>query len=123
MRISFSFTGRNGLPQLSDFKKRERINRRKWSLHEERSHLFVPYLFLSFFPATEVSAEQQRAAVHQRLSVAADEIFKILEIVIGEVSGSRDETERHRQLLDITSKTETNIHTSGILHIARIIPL
>ncbi|XP_039990437.1 zinc finger protein 2-like [Xiphias gladius] len=64
--------------------------------------------------AAEMSPEQQRAAVHKRLSVVADEIFRILEVMMGEyeeeVSCSRGDIGRQRQLLDITLKTETNLH-------------
>ncbi|XP_042253578.1 zinc finger protein 2-like isoform X2 [Thunnus maccoyii] len=67
-----------------------------------------------------MSPEQQRAAVHKRLSVVADEIFRILEIMIGEYeaesSRSQEEIQRQRKLLDVTLKTETNFHpTDGLL--------
>ncbi|KAE8283945.1 hypothetical protein D5F01_LYC17272 [Larimichthys crocea] len=64
----------------------------------------------------EISPEQQRAAVHKRLSLVAEEIFRILEIMMAEyeaeVSGSHSEIGRHRPLLDITLKTETSLHTT-----------
>ncbi|KAL7373049.1 hypothetical protein ABVT39_026422 [Epinephelus coioides] len=65
---------------------------------------------------SDVSAEQQRAAVHKRLSAVADEIFWILERMIreyeAEVSSSHEEIQRQRQLLDVMLKTETNVHRS-----------
>ncbi|KAM7370483.1 hypothetical protein PAMP_010029 [Pampus punctatissimus] len=64
---------------------------------------------------SEMSPEQQRTVVHKRLSVVADEIFRILEIMMGEyeteVSCSQEDIDRQRTLLDITLKTETNFHT------------
>ncbi|KAI3364933.1 hypothetical protein L3Q82_001113 [Scortum barcoo] len=63
--------------------------------------------------------EQQRAAVHRRLSVVADEIFRILEIMMGEyeadVSRPHEGIEHHRQLLDITMKSETHLHRTDRL--------
>lgn len=76
---------------------------------------------LIFFPPTEMSPEQQRAVVHKRLSLVADEIFRILETLMGEyeaeVSGSHEEVERHRRLLDVTLKTEANLHRTGTFFI------
>lgn len=74
-----------------------------------------------FCPPTEMSPEQKRAVVHKRLSLVADEIFRILETLMGEyeaeVSGSHEEVERHRRLLDVTLKTEANLHRTGKFHI------
>ncbi|XP_035514929.1 zinc finger protein 260-like [Morone saxatilis] len=68
--------------------------------------------------SSEMSPEQQRAVVHKKLSAVADEIFRILEIMMAEyeaeVSSSHGEI-GHRQLLDITLKTETNLHTTDRL--------
>lgn len=54
--------------------------------------------------------------MHQRLSLVADEICRILETLLDEyesqVSGSREEIERHRRPLDVTLTTE--LHTTGI---------
>lgn len=74
-----------------------------------------------------MSPEQQREAVHQRLSVAADEIFRILEVMMmgeyeAEVSSSHQGVEPHRQLLDITLKTETHLRRTGTLKIYRFSP-
>lgn len=74
-----------------------------------------------------MSPEQQREAVHQRLSVAADEIFRILEVMMmgeyeAEVSGSHQGVGPHRQLLDITLKTETHLRRTGTLRIYRFSP-
>ncbi|XP_056222025.1 zinc finger protein 260-like [Seriola aureovittata] len=69
--------------------------------------------------AAEMSPEQQRAIVHKQLSAVADEIFRILEMMMSEyeadVSHSHDDIGRQRQLLDITLKTETNLHTTDRL--------
>lgn len=85
---------------------------------EKQCYNFASYLCLTFIPP-EMSPEQQRALVHKRLSVVADEIFRILEIMMGEyeaeVSHSHEEIEHQRKLLDITLKTETNLHTTGTL--------
>ena len=68
------------------------------------------------FPPTEMSPEQQRAVVLERLSLVADEICRILEEMTAEyeaeVSGSHEEVEHRHQLLDITLKTETNLHST-----------
>lgn len=66
---------------------------------------------------SEMSPDQQRAVVHKRLSAVADEIFRILEAMMGEyeaeVSGAREETGRRRQPLDATLKTEASSHRTG----------
>nr|XP_046232790.1 zinc finger protein 260-like [Scatophagus argus] len=67
----------------------------------------------------EMSREQQRAAVRERLSAVADEIFRILEMMMSEhetqASGSHEQIQRQRQLLDITLKTEKNSHRTDRL--------
>lgn len=74
------------------------------------------YLCLTFIPP-ETSPEQRRAAVHKRLSAVADDIFRIIETVMGEyeaeVSRPHDENERQHKQPDFTLKTETDIHTTG----------
>lgn len=64
----------------------------------------------------ESSPERQRAAVHKRLSLVADEICRILETLLdeyeSEVSGSREESELHHRPLDVTLTAE--LHTTGI---------
>ncbi|XP_062234947.1 zinc finger protein 436-like [Platichthys flesus] len=61
---------------------------------------------------TEWSAEHQRAVVHKRLSVVADDIVRILEEMMTEyeadVSRSQVDVEQLRPLLDVTLKTETD---------------
>ncbi|XP_041818983.1 zinc finger protein 2-like isoform X2 [Chelmon rostratus] len=68
---------------------------------------------------SEMSAEQQRAVVHQQLSVVADEIFRVLEVMMSEyeaeVSGSHEEIQRHRRLLEFTLKTETTLQRTDRL--------
>lgn len=56
---------------------------------------------------TAEMSPEQRAPVHRRLSAVADEIFRILEIMMGEYEASRshEEVEHRRRLLDITLKT------------------
>ncbi|XP_035001390.2 zinc finger protein ZFP2 [Hippoglossus stenolepis] len=60
----------------------------------------------------ESSAEHQRAVVHKRLSVVADDIVRILEEMMSEyeagVSRCHDDIEQRRRLLDVTLKTETD---------------
>ncbi|XP_019964884.2 zinc finger protein 260-like [Paralichthys olivaceus] len=59
---------------------------------------------------SETSAEHQRAVVHKRLSVVADDIFRILEKMMSDyeadISRSHDDIEQQR--LDVTLKTETD---------------
>ncbi|XP_035469560.2 zinc finger protein 391 isoform X1 [Scophthalmus maximus] len=58
---------------------------------------------------TEMSPEQQRAVVHKRLSAVADDIFRILEIMMmgGHKARSRDDDDdRQRQLLDMPLKVQ-----------------
>lgn len=63
-----------------------------------------------------MSPEQQRAVVRERLSVVAEEICRILEKMMAEyeaeVSGSNEEVEHRHRLLDITLKTETELHST-----------
>lgn len=76
---------------------------------------FISFIFLH---------AEQRAAVHERLSLLADEIFRLLEEVMGHYeageSGSHDDIERHRQLLDATLKTEANSNRTGAFYIHRL---
>lgn len=66
----------------------------------------------------------QRAVVHERLSLLADEILRLLEVVMGDSEagecGSHGEIERHRQLLDVTLKTEANSNRTGTFYIHRL---
>ncbi|KAF1373599.1 hypothetical protein PFLUV_G00240570 [Perca fluviatilis] len=68
---------------------------------------------------SDMPPEQQRAAVHKRLAVVAEEIFRILEIMMGkyeaEVSSSHKESERQSQLLDITLKAEAIVQRADKL--------
>lgn len=77
--------------------------------------------FDSFFLSAEMSPEHQRAVVHKQLSVVTDEIFRILEVMMGEyeaeVSSSHKESQRQRQPPDIALKMETNLQRTGTLYI------
>ncbi|KAF7666170.1 hypothetical protein LDENG_00117650 [Lucifuga dentata] len=63
--------------------------------------------------------DQQRALVHKRLMMVADEIFGILKIMMGEyeakIACSHQETDCQHKLLDITLKSETSLHRADRL--------
>ncbi|KAK5851169.1 hypothetical protein PBY51_001984 [Eleginops maclovinus] len=67
----------------------------------------------------DMPSEQQRAAVHKRLSAVADEIFRILEGMMGEyeaeVSNSHQKSPSQCQLPDGMLKTETNVSSTETL--------
>lgn len=80
--------------------------------------IHFPIVPVFFVPSSaDMTPEQQRAAVHQRLSVVADEIFRILEKMFSEyeadVSGSLEENEGKRQPTSVTLKTETHVYRAG----------
>ncbi|XP_034073974.1 zinc finger protein 260-like isoform X1 [Gymnodraco acuticeps] len=64
--------------------------------------------------AADMPSEQQRAAVHKRLSMVADEIFRILEDMMGEYEARVTEShqESQSQPPDVMLKTETNVPSS-----------
>ncbi|KAK5881571.1 hypothetical protein CesoFtcFv8_022352 [Champsocephalus esox] len=68
--------------------------------------------------AADMPSEQHRAAVHKRLSMVADEIFRILEDMMGEYEARVTEShqESQSQPPDVMLKTETNVPSSGTLH-------
>ncbi|KAM4524416.1 uncharacterized protein PAE49_000734 [Odontesthes bonariensis] len=61
---------------------------------------------------SEMSAEERRAVVSQRLRVVAEEIFRIFEMTTGglEASRSHQENERQYELVNVTWKTEARWH-------------
>nr|XP_040032918.1 zinc finger protein 2 homolog [Gasterosteus aculeatus aculeatus] len=68
---------------------------------------------------SDMSPEQQRAAVHRRLSAVVEEIFRILEKMVGEYetedASSHEEIDRKRQLMSMLLKTETNVPRTDTL--------
>lgn len=109
---------------ILDFKKEDIINSRLLGVQIPNAFCvtYDEYFLFTRLPSSgEMSPEQQRAAVHQRLSLVADEILRLLEMVMGEyeaeVSGSPEEIERYRQLLDVALKTEANLNRTGTFYI------
>ncbi|KAF3853899.1 hypothetical protein F7725_014587 [Dissostichus mawsoni] len=70
--------------------------------------------FFIFSLSPDMPSEQQRAAVHKRLSMVADEIFRILEDMMGEYEARVTEShqESQSQPPDAMLKTETNVPSS-----------
>lgn len=66
------------------------------------------------FQSPGMSPEQQRTVVHKRLTVVADDIYKILQVMMGEY----EEMEHRGKLLNLPSRMETNVHMTGTLYIA-----
>lgn len=66
-----------------------------------------------------MSAEQQKAVIRKRLMAVADEVFRILEMMMmgddeADVSCSHQEIDCQRKLLDVTIKPETHLHRAGL---------
>ena len=86
----------------------------KCYLHNSRDFL-DPYLLSVCTP--EMSPKKQRTVVHKRLTMVAEEIFRILEIVLADceadVSHSQQgEINHQRKLLDLR---QTYLHKAGLL--------